>query len=434
MFWKKAKSEHSQEIAVNNRFVEDHLFVKHLKQSVAYIQFTPTGEIKDANQLFLKTVEYTLADIIGKHHRIFCEHDYAQSPEYKTFWAELAEGRPQKSRFQRKTKSGKLIWLEATYLPLQDSTGVTTSVVKLATDITASRNQELLFHGFMNAADRSMAIISFTPDGTIIEANENFLNTVNYTLDEIKGKHHRIFCLEELTKSHEYAEFWNRLRSGYTESGLMQRKNKQGKVIWLEAHYNPVYDMNGKLIKVIKFASDVSARTENTNNAVEAVNSTATETEQVYHHAKQVLESSIEKMDQITHDIDIVVDDIHDLNSESEKINSIVATISSIAEQTNLLALNAAIEAARAGEQGRGFAVVADEVRQLAARTTASTKEITAVVQNNAELASRLAKNIDTSKEKSQQGVELIVQVDGIFKEINQGMNNIVAAIEKLNN
>lgn len=178
--------------------------------------------------------------------------------------------------------------------------------------------------------------------------------------------------------------------------------------------------------------SDVTQQTQSIKDTIEAVQSTSTETEQVSAEATQMLQQTVVTMDDISNDIDVVFIDIKELNNESEKINAIVSTISAIAEQTNLLALNAAIEAARAGEQGRGFAVVADEVRTLAARTSNSTSEIANVVKSNTELTLRLSDNIEAAQEKSKKGVQLISSVDGIFKEINQGMSGIVEVVKRL--
>ncbi|MEY8216522.1 MAG: methyl-accepting chemotaxis protein, partial [Colwellia sp.] len=145
-----------------------------------------------------------------------------------------------------------------------------------------------------------------------------------------------------------------------------------------------------------------------------------------------VLNQSVSIMDEITNNIEVVARDIAAINEQSDKIANIVSTITGIADQTNLLALNAAIEAARAGEQGRGFAVVADEVKLLAERTSTSTAQISKVVKNNTSLSSSLSENIIETQSQAKSGTELITQVDGIFVEINQGMKGVAAAVDKL--
>ena len=213
---------------------------------------------------------------------------------------------------------------------------------------------------------------------------------------------------------------------------MFERRDAHGNVLWIEASYNPVLDEDGKLLRIVKFATDVTERVANIKSASEAVHSTVVETEQVSNQGKDVLAKSVSIMSEITDNVEVVAKDIAAISDQSDKISNIVSTISSIADQTNLLALNAAIEAARAGEQGRGFAVVADEVRQLASRTSTSTSEISEVVKNNTTLSTSLSKNILETQQKSQSGMELISQVDGIFVEINQGMNGVAAAVDKL--
>lgn len=403
-----------------------------LKNSLAFIEFTPDGTILDANTNFLAAVGYTIDEIKGKHHSIFCDKSYTQSQDYSHFWQQLALGHSISDRFLRFTKNGTPLWLEASYNAVKGDDGKIESVVKIASDITEFVEKSNVQNGILNALDSSMATISFELNGTIIEANENFLSTTGYNLTDIQGRNHKMFCSSELSSSLEYKQFWTKLNNGEYVQGLFERKDARGNVIWLEASYNPIFDEDGKLIRVVKFASDVTERITNIKNASEAVHSTVTETEQVSEQGKAVLTKSVSIMGEITENIEIVAKDISAINEQSDKISNIVNTISAIADQTNLLALNAAIEAARAGEQGRGFAVVADEVRELAARTSTSTTEISDVVKNNASLSLALAKNIIETQQKAESGTELISQVDGIFIEINQGMAGVSASVDKL--
>lgn len=406
--------------------------LESLKKSVGFIEFTPDGIILDANENFLNAVGYRLDEVKGNHHRIFCDNTYTQSHEYSQFWQRLASGQSLSDRFLRFTKNGAPLWLEASYNAVKDDDGRISSVVKIASDITEFVEKSNIQNGVLQALDRSTATIAFELDGTILEANDNFLNATGYSLSDIQGKHHKIFCPPELVSSSEYKQFWATLNRGEFMQGLFERRDARGNVLWLEASYNPITDDDGKLIRVIKFATDVTERMANIRNASEAVHSTVTETEQVSEQGKEVLNQSVSIMDEITNNIEVVARDIAAINEQSDKIANIVSTITGIADQTNLLALNAAIEAARAGEQGRGFAVVADEVKLLAERTSTSTAEISKVVKNNTSLSSSLSENIIETQSQAKSGTELITQVDGIFVEINQGMKGVAAAVDKL--
>lgn len=406
--------------------------LESLKGSVAFIEFTPDGTIVDANDNFLNAVGYSLNEIKGKHHRIFCEPSYTKTNEYSLFWQNLAAGRSLTDRFLRFDKSGTPIWLEASYNAVRDDNGSIQSVVKIASEITEFVEKSNIQEGILAALDRSSAIISFELDGTIIEANDNFLAATGYNLDTIKGQHHRMFCPDNITSSRDYIDFWNQLNRGTYVQGLFERKDSNGNVLWLEASYNPIKDANDNLVRIIKFATDVTERVTNIKNASNAVHSTVDATEQVSAEGKEVLDHSVSIMDDVTKNVEVVASDINAINEQSDKISNIVSTISSIADQTNLLALNAAIEAARAGEQGRGFAVVADEVRQLAARTSASTAEISEVVKNNAALSAVLSKNILETQEKAQEGKGFVSKVNTIFGKINQGMSGVISAVDRL--
>ncbi|WP_448552528.1 methyl-accepting chemotaxis protein [Thalassotalea montiporae] len=414
--------------------IKARYILESIKSSTAFIEFTPQGTIVDANSNFLNAMGYRLTDIVGKHHKIFCEPAYSNSSEYRNFWERLAQGHAFTDKFQRFTKDNQAIWLEASYNPVKDEHGQIISIVKIATDITDYVLAADIQNGVVSALNRSSAVISFALDGTILDANENFLQTVQYSLQDIKGKHHKIFCSKELVASPEYTQLWRQLNSGQFVQGMFERRNAAGDVVWLEASYNPIFDNQGKLIRIVKFASNITDRIASVKNASEAVQSTVAETEQVSELAKGVLDDSVATMDEITANVENLATNISGLSNQSDQISDIVNTISSIADQTNLLALNAAIEAARAGDLGRGFAVVADEVRSLAARTSASTAEISEVVKNNQTMTTSLSQDIKLTQEKSEAGSALITQVDGVFREINAGMSGIVTAVENLSN
>ncbi|MFQ1965619.1 methyl-accepting chemotaxis protein [Aeromonas veronii] len=418
--------------ACQMQLAQAQAFIDAVKVGVATISFTPSGEILEANPLFLNVVGYSEQEVIGKHHRIFCDAHYVQSSSYAQFWEQLRQGHSHSGTYQRFDKQGRELWLEATYFPVKLD-GKVVRVVKIASDITESYQQLSRQKAIISALDRALAIIEFTPKGEIVTANQNFLSCVGYSLSQLKGQHHRLFCDESFYR--EQPHFWDDLAHGQLKSGLFSRRDSHGNEIWLEATYNPIKDESGKVVKVIKFASEVTERIKRAQAVSEAANIAQTisqETTRFAETGSELLAASVAISSAISEQVSRTSGLIGQLNEQSKSIEAIVSTISSIAEQTNLLALNAAIEAARAGDQGRGFAVVADEVRQLAARTSLSTGEIASVVQKNRELTAQITGNINEVATSAQRGKEQIGEVSGVMSQIEQGAINVTETVSNL--
>lgn len=226
----------------------------------AYIEFKLDGTVLTANKNFLKTLGYTLEEIKGQHHRLFVDPAFAASPAYAQFWADLNSGQHRTDVFKRIAKGGREIWIQATYAPVKDETGRVTKVVKIATDVTSSRLQAADFAGQIAAIGKAQAVIEFNLDGTIITANDNFCKTLGYTLEEIKGQHHSLFVDAAYRASGEYSQFWRDLNAGKFQAAEYKRIGKGGKEVWIQASYNPIFDLNGKPFKVVKYATDVTER------------------------------------------------------------------------------------------------------------------------------------------------------------------------------
>ena len=429
MFNNKLKAELQQ---CQEQLLEQQGFYDAVHGSVATITFSPDGTVLAANDLFLNVVGFSASEVVGQHHRIFCDKQYAQSSAYQQFWADLKQGRSRTGVFQRFNRRGEPIWLEATYFPVK-LRGIVTKVIKIAADITEHHLQLLSQQAVVKALDRSLAVIEFTPTGEVLTANANFLNTMGYTLAQVQGKHHRIFCDDHFYQ--ENPHFWEELGRGQFKSGLFCRFNSHGSKVWLEATYNPILDDNRRVVKVIKFASDITERINKSDAVREAAmlaHDAARETLSCAERGAGLLASVVDTSSliasQLTHSIGL----INQLNEQSRSIEAIVSTISSIADQTNLLALNAAIEAARAGDQGRGFAVVADEVRQLAARTSLSTDEIAKVVQNNRELTAKVTAEMSDVAGSAELGKQQVGEVNEVMSEIRREANNVSATVSGL--
>lgn len=231
-----------------------------LSRSQAFIEFEPDGTIITANANFLSVMGYDVDEVTGRHHTMFLDPAYAKSPEYREFWAKLTAGEFQRARFKRLGKGGKEVWIEASYNPLIGSDGKVYRIIKVASDVTERHQESADARGQISAISRSQAVIEFKLDGTILTANENFCSALDYRLEEIRGQHHRIFVSPEEASGPEYQEFWRKLSSGEFWSGEYKRIGKGGREVWIQASYDPIFDASGRPYKVVKYATDITAR------------------------------------------------------------------------------------------------------------------------------------------------------------------------------
>ena len=404
-----------------------------IDRSMAIIEFDLDGTVLDANDNFLKTMRYSREAIVGQKHKMFCQPDYVRGADYTQLWSKLRAGEFVADTFCRVAGDGGMVWLEASYNPVRDSSGRPLKIIKYALDVTEKVEADSEAQNKLQAIDRAMGVIEFDLKGNILRANQNLTRLVGYEETELVGKHHRMLCPEDVARSEEYAEFWRRLNRGQFFSGQFRRVNRQGQTLWLEATYNPVYDANGNLRKIVKFASDITARVlqhqQDASSAAQAYH-ISVQTQNVTAQGSEVIQQAASEMRQISQNIEDSSKMIAQLGERSEQITAIVNTIRSIAEQTNLLALNAAIEAARAGDQGRGFAVVADEVRQLAGRTSRSTEEISRMIDAIQSETRQAIASMDTTRSTAARGVELADRAGSVIVQISEGTRDAVEAVK----
>ncbi|WP_246659219.1 PAS domain-containing methyl-accepting chemotaxis protein [Rhizobium sp. FY34] len=468
-----------------------------MDRSFAVIEFDVSGNILRANKNFCAALGYTPDEIIGQHHRMFVPPDEAMSEEYRSFWTQLGRGDFQRRQYRRIAKGGREIWIEASYNPILKG-GKVYKVVKFATDITAIRLEAADNAGKLSALSRAQAIIEFTPDGKILSANENFLSVTGYRLDEIVGQHHAMFCETDFARSRDYQQLWADLHEGHFRAGEFPRRTKDGRRIYIQASYNPIFDMNGKVFKVVKFATDVTDRVrdvealgsglkgmaegdlsltietafipaleplridfnqasarlreamttvarnataiasgssevqmaaddlatrtekqaasvEETAAALEQITTTVADSSRRATEAGLLVERTKDGAERSGHVVRSAITAMDAIEGSSREISNIISVIDEIAFQTNLLALNAGVEAARAGEAGKGFAVVAQEVRELAQRSAKAAKEIKVL--------------IGASAGHVRQGVTLVAETGTALEEIVSQVRDISANV-----
>ena len=378
-----------------------------LDRSQAIIEFSPDGIITKANQNFLATMGYSLEEIVGQHHRIFVEPKDHQSPEYSHFWQKLNKGEFYSGEIKRLAKGGREVWLQSTYNPIVNAAGKVTSVVKYAVDVTAQKLLNADYAGQIEAISKSQAVIEFNMDGIIQTANQAFLDTIGYTLQEIKGKHHSMFVEEAMKRSHEYREFWQDLNEGIYSTGEYKRVGKGGAEIWLQASYNPILDLNGKPFKVVKYASNVTGR-KVAINEVKRVMMSLTEGD-LTSYIEQVFDEEFKELG------DSINSFVHELHETISQINDAVGTISGAST-----------------EIAQGNSDLSNRTEEQASNleeTAASMEEITGTVRLNAENANQANSLASQASSIAVEGGHLIQKVVSTMSSINESARKIADII-----
>ncbi|MBH3451939.1 methyl-accepting chemotaxis protein [Pseudomonas putida] len=415
---------------------EDLMSVEQVKSSLdsemLVLQLDPQGRIEMVNGNFESEMFYRSEQLLGRNIEDIVPSHVKSLDFYQRMKSAISRGEHLNGAFRLLRGNGQEAWLRSILQPIKNGEGRIKYFTLHSSDLTrtieASREHESLIKALM----RSTAVIEFDLDGTILTANERFLATVGYRLEQIRGKHHRMFCEPEEAHSAGYQAFWDKLRRGEYVAERFKRIDAHGRVIWLEASYNPIFDAHDVLYKVVKFATVITDQVNQEQAVAQAADvaySTSLGTDVSARKATEVVTQTVSVMRGLEASMQEAAEGIQALDTQSRVIGSIIKTISDIAGQTNLLALNAAIEAARAGEQGRGFAVVADEVRQLASRTSTATEEIARVVQQNEQLAQAAVAIIDTSKRQAEQGLALADETGSVIVEIQDGAKRVVDVV-----
>lgn len=415
---------------------EDLLSMEQVKSSLdsemLVLHLDPQGRIESVNSNFEKEMLYDSSQLVGRNIEEIVPPHAKQLDFYTKMRGAITRGEHLNGAFRLLRGNGEEAWLRSILQPVKNSAGRLQYFTLHSSDLTRTIETSREHESLINALMRSTAVIEFNLDGEVLTANDRFLQTMGYTLEKLRGKHHRVFCTPEDYNSPDYQAFWDKLRRGEFIVDRFKRIDAHGREVWLEASYNPIIDAHDVLYKVVKFATVITDQVKQEQAVAEAANiayETSQQTDASAQKGAEVVNNTVEVMRGLEAYMQDAAEGIEALDKQSQVIGSIIKTISDIAGQTNLLALNAAIEAARAGEQGRGFAVVADEVRQLASRTSAATEEIARVVQQNEQLAKAAVDIIDSSKRQAEQGLELVGQTGTVIVEIQDGAKRVVSAV-----
>ncbi len=390
---------------------DDTAKIAAVNRSFAVIEFSLDGMILSANENFLTAMGYTLEEVQGKHHSIFVETSYRNSADYKAFWAKLGRGEYDAAQYMRVAKGGRAVWIQASYNPILDARGRVYKVVKFATDITAQKQRDAEFEGQLAAIHKSQAVIEFTLDGTILKANSNFLATLGYTLEEVKGRHHAMFVEPGYRDSAEYKAFWAKLGRGEYDAAQYKRIAKDGREVWIQASYNPIMDARGRPYKVVKYATDITAQIK-----------AAQMTEQAVRQVGRAVDAA--KAHDLTQRIplDGKSDEIRTLCSG---VNDLMDTMAGIIG--NIREASAAIAAASA-EISAGSQDLAQRTESQAAsleETAASMHEITTTVRQNAQNAQAANQMAGAARDTADKGGSIVA-------EAVQAMGRIESSADKI--
>jgi len=409
----RSTSEEAQRRAIADADVRGQLAA--INKAMAVIEFSVDGTILDANENFLSVLGYSLEEIRGQHHRIFVEPQERESAEYRAFWAKLGRGQYDAGQYRRIAKGGREVWIEASYNPIMDASGRPIKVVKYATDITSQKTKFADYDGQIAAIHKAQAVISFSLDGTILEANENFLHATGYSIDEVRGRHHSMFVEPEYKQSSEYLAFWAKLGQGEYDTGQYRRLGKGGKELWIQASYNPIFDASGRPVKVVKYATDITDQVRAKamlQNAVE-------ETQRMVDAAREgdlalrvSLEGKSGAVQALCAGVNVLVD----------AMSSLVSQVREASDQINTAAKEIA-------QGNTDLSQRTEEQASSLEETASSMEELTSTVKQNAENARQANQLAIGASDVAVRGGKVVGQVVQTMDAINESSRKVVDII-----
>lgn len=406
-----------------------------INRSQAMIEFTVDGVIVNANENFLATMGYSLAEIVGKHHSMFVDPRYAASEEYRQFWSDLKSGKYRAGEFARLAKGNKEIWLQAAYNPITDRNGQTVRVVKFGVDITAAKIRNADFEGQIAAINKSQAVIEFNLDGTVRAANANFLSAMGYSLDEVIGKHHRMFMPAADAAGENYRIFWDDLRSGKSITIETLRVGKGGKEIWLQASYNPILDPLGRPVKIVKFASDITA----VKLAQRAIEAQERERNEIERRRAEETQAKVAAVLEVVNAIAVgnFNVDVPDLGNDAvgqvaEALRQATRSVRSTLIEVQGVASTVTLAAEELSGASREISSGAQQQASNLEETASSLEEITSTVKQNSDNAQQARQLANGSRDIAEKGGAVVGDAVKAMAEINDSSKKIADIISTI--
>jgi methyl-accepting chemotaxis protein len=409
-----------------------------VSKSQAVIEFSMDGKVLTANENFLAALGYTLDEIVGKHHSFFVERSHAESHEYRQFWESLNGGKYNAGEYKRIGKGGKEVWIQATYNPIVDLNGRPFKVVKYAVDITSAKLRNADYEGQLAAINKAQATIEFSLDGKILKANENFLNAVGYSANDVIGQHHSMFVPDEYARSLEYREFWQNLRAGKYHAAEFARRGRGGKTVWIQASYNPIYDVNGVLSKIVKYATDI---TEAKERQLQMENEIRLRQEEDARTA-EVMRGKVAEVLKVVNAVadgnfDIIVPDLGDdavgqvASALSTAVVSMRTALLAVQSVSSTVASAATQMTSASGEISKGAQHQASSLEE----TASSLEEITSTVKQNTDNAQQARQLANNSRDVAEKGGVVLTDAIKAMGEINQAstkISDIITTIDEI--
>ena len=413
---KTARIPAGRKIAVDSlQLTEMQAKLEAIGKTQAIIEFRLDGTILTANENFLRTLGYELAEIQGQHHSMFVEPEYRDSAEYKRFWERLARGEYDSGQYKRLAKGGRTVWIQGSYNPIFGPDGKAFKVVKYATDVTAQVLAEAERKGQLEAINRAQAVIEFTLSGIVLGANDNFLNVLGYRLDEVRGQHHGMFVEPAYRASDDYRRFWEKLARGEFDSGQYKRLGKGGRELWLQASYNPIFDGSGKPVKVVKYATDITAQVRSSHEMQQSV-------EQTEHIIRAAIDGDLSRRLSSA-------SQSGDLLKMSNAINSLLESVSDIVSRVK----NAAREVLRGAEEiSQGNANLSQRTEEQSSsleETASSMEQMTSTVKQNADNAGQANQLATAARDQAEKGGAVVGNAVRAMTEINDSSKKIADII-----